>query len=73
MASVKIVTNTPKAAQTPQNFADIKGQGKIPYCQLEDVPTPNTAKERAKQKSKETPKDDLPQMKRPKVRPKTIV
>ena len=44
MASVKIVTNTPKAAQTPQNFADIKGQGKIPYCQLEDVPTPNTAK-----------------------------
>jgi len=38
------------------------------------------AKERAKQKSKDTPmqklrrlKDDLPEMKRPKVRPKTIV
>lgn len=44
MASVKIVTNTPKAAQTPQNYADIKDQGRIPYCKLEEIATPNTAK-----------------------------
>ena len=44
MASVKIVTNTPGAAPKPQRYADIKGQGKIPYCQMEDVATPNTAK-----------------------------
>lgn len=31
------------------------------------------AKERAKQKSKKTPKDNLPEINRPKVRPKTIV
>jgi len=31
MAKVKIVTNTPGAAQKAVNFADIKGQGKIPY------------------------------------------
>jgi len=44
MASVKIVTNTPGAAPKPQRYADIKGQGKIPYCQMEDIATPNTAK-----------------------------
>lgn len=44
MASVKIVTNTPGAAPKPQRYADIKGQGKIPYCQMEAVSTPNTAK-----------------------------
>ena len=44
MASVKIVTNTPGTAPKPQRYADIKGQGKIPYCQMEDVATPNTAK-----------------------------
>jgi hypothetical protein len=44
MASVKIVTNTPGAAPKPQRYADIKGQGKIPYCQMEDVATPNTSK-----------------------------
>ncbi len=31
MSKVKIVTNTPGAAQKAVNFADIKGQGKIPY------------------------------------------
>tara|TARA_R110002020_G_scaffold306729_1_gene522674 strand:- start:568 stop:771 length:204 start_codon:yes stop_codon:yes gene_type:complete len=44
MASVKIVTNTPGAAPKPQRYADIKGQGRIPYCQMEDVATPNTSK-----------------------------
>ena len=44
MASVKIVTNTPGAAPKPQRYADIKDQGKIPYCQTEEIATPNTAK-----------------------------
>tara|TARA_E500000305_G_scaffold96269_1_gene86200 strand:- start:62 stop:265 length:204 start_codon:yes stop_codon:yes gene_type:complete len=44
MASVKIVTNTPGAAPKPQRYADIKDQGRIPYCQMEDIATPNTAK-----------------------------
>lgn len=43
MASVKIVTNTPGAAPKPQTFADVKGQGKIPYCQMVEEKTPNTA------------------------------
>lgn len=44
MASVKIVTNTPGAAPKPQKYADIKDQGKIPYRQATEIPTPNTAK-----------------------------
>ena len=43
MASVKIVTNTPGAAPK-QKFADIKDQGRIPYCQMEEIATPNTSK-----------------------------
>lgn len=44
MASVKIVTNKPGAAQKAQPYADIKDQGRIPYKQMEDIATPNTAK-----------------------------
>lgn len=44
MASVKIVTSKPGAAPKAQPFADIKDQGRIPYKQMEDVATPNTAK-----------------------------
>lgn len=38
MAKVKIVTNTPGAGPTPQNYADIKGQGKIPYASDKELP-----------------------------------
>ena len=44
MAKVKIVTNTPGAAPKAQPFADIKGQGKIPYGETADVKVPTTLK-----------------------------
>ena len=44
MGSVKIVSGPGGKAQTPQNFADIKGQGKIPYGKITEEKTPNTAK-----------------------------
>ena len=40
MASVKIVTNKPGAAPKAQPFADIKGQGKIPYGEAKEVKIP---------------------------------
>jgi len=44
MGSVKIVSGPGGKASTPQNFADIKGQGKIPYGKITEEKTPNTAK-----------------------------
>ena len=44
MGSVKIVSGPGGKAPTPQNFADIKGQGKIPYGKITEEKTPNTAK-----------------------------
>ena len=38
MSKVKIVTNTPGAAQKAVNYAEIKGQGKIPYKGGETMP-----------------------------------
>ena len=38
--SVKIVTNTPAAAPKATEFADIAGQGRIPYGKPEDVKIP---------------------------------
>jgi len=38
MSKVKIVTNTPGAAQKAVNYADIAGQGKIPYKGGETLP-----------------------------------
>ena len=35
--SVKIVTNTPKAAPKATEYADIQGQGRIPYGKTADV------------------------------------
>ena len=42
--TVKIVTNTPGAAPKAQPFADIKGQGKIPYGETKEVKIPTTLK-----------------------------
>jgi len=44
MASVKIVSGPGAAAPKPQKYADIKGQGKIPFCEMKEEKTPNTAK-----------------------------
>ena len=44
MSSVKIVSGTVGKGPTPQNYADIKGQGKIPYGKITEEKTPNTAK-----------------------------
>ena len=38
MSKVKIVTNTPGAAPKAVNYADIAGQGKIPYKGGETMP-----------------------------------
>ena len=40
--TVKIVTNTPKAAPKAVEYADIKGQGRIPYGKTADVKIPTT-------------------------------
>jgi hypothetical protein len=42
--TVKIVTNTPKAAPKAVEYADIKGQGRIPYGKTADVKIPTTLK-----------------------------
>jgi len=42
--TVKIVTNTPKAAPKAVPYADIKGQGRIPYGETKDVKVPTTMK-----------------------------
>ena len=39
---VKIVTNTPGAAQKADTFADIKGQGRIPYGKTAEVRVPTS-------------------------------
>ena len=38
--SVKIVTNTPRAAPKATEYADIQGQGRIPYGKTADVKIP---------------------------------
>ena len=42
MSRVKIVSGPGANAPTPQNYADIKGQGRIPYKKIEEEATPNT-------------------------------
>ena len=44
MTSVKIVSGPGADAPKPQKYADIKGQGKIPFCEMKEEKTPNTAK-----------------------------
>lgn len=38
MSKVKIVINTPGAAPKAVEYADIKGQGRIPYGKTADAP-----------------------------------
>lgn len=40
-SKVSIVTNTPKAAPKATPYADIKGQGRIPYGKTADVKIPS--------------------------------
>ena len=42
MSAVKIVTNKPGSAPKVDDFADIKGQGRIPYGKTADVKIPTT-------------------------------
>ena len=44
MASVKIVTNKPGNPQKAVKYADIKGQGRVPYGKSQDVKVPTTMK-----------------------------
>ena len=44
MSTVKIVSGPGANAPAPQNYADITGQGKIPYAEIKEEKTPNTAK-----------------------------
>lgn len=44
MASVKIVSGPGANAPKPQKYADIKGQGRIPYCEMKEEKTPNIGK-----------------------------
>jgi len=44
MSRVKIISGPGAAAPKPQNYADIKGQGKIPYAKTVKEKTPNTTK-----------------------------
>jgi len=44
MAAVKIVTNKPGAALKAVEYADIKGQGRIPYGKSQDVKVPTSMK-----------------------------
>jgi hypothetical protein len=44
MASVKIVTNKPGNAPKAVEYADIKGQGRVPYGKSQDVKVPTTMK-----------------------------
>jgi hypothetical protein len=41
---VKYMGTAPSAAPKPSKMAVIQGQGEIPFCTMEDVATPNTAK-----------------------------
>jgi hypothetical protein len=40
MSSVKIVTNKPGPAPKAVEYADIQGQGRIPYGKAQDVKVP---------------------------------
>ena len=42
MSAVKIVTNTPKDAPKANAYAEIDGQGRIPYGEAKEVSTPTT-------------------------------
>mgnify|MGYP003116123971 CR=1 FL=1 len=44
MAAVKIVTNKPGAAPKAVEYADIQGQGRIPYGKSQDVQVPTSMK-----------------------------
>ena len=44
MASVKIVSNKPEKAPKAVAYADIKGQGRIPYGKTQDVKVPDSMK-----------------------------
>jgi hypothetical protein len=44
MAAVKIVTNKPGAAPKAVEYADIQGQGRIPYGKSQDVKVPTSMK-----------------------------
>lgn len=44
MVAVKIVTNKPGAAPKAVEYADIKGQGRIPYGKSQDVKVPTSMK-----------------------------
>ena len=44
MSKVKIISGPVGKGPAPQNYADIKGQGKIPYGKITEEKTPNTAK-----------------------------
>ena len=44
MSKVKIISGPVCKGPAPQNYADIKGQGKIPYGKITEEKTPNTAK-----------------------------
>ena len=44
MKTVKCTGTTPGKAPKATNYADIKGQGKIPYAQTVEEKTPDTAK-----------------------------
>jgi len=44
MAAVKIVTNKPGAAPKAVEYADIKGQGRIPYGKSQGVKVPTSMK-----------------------------
>ena len=44
MSVVKIVSGPGADAPKPQKYADIEGQGKIPFCAMKEEKTPNTAK-----------------------------
>jgi hypothetical protein len=44
MRSVKIMGGPIKEPPKPTKYADIEGQGRIPYATLKDEKTPNIAK-----------------------------
>ncbi len=44
MSSVKIMGGPIKEPPKPTKYADIEGQGRIPYATLKDEKTPNIAK-----------------------------
>ena len=42
MATVKVTGAPPKEPPAAVNYADIEGQGRIPYKKIEEEATPNT-------------------------------